>query len=103
MMGKKESQRLWRLSHPNYMKEWRLKNKERLKQLNKDWVEKNRDRVREYQKSYYKSVKWRMYFNAYMKEYNKKKRLEAKLCKCYANAATLSKRLQETTTSAQNA
>ena len=46
-------QEKWRLAHPNYSKEYWLKNKERLTEKSKEYVRNNRERIREHQKIYY--------------------------------------------------
>jgi hypothetical protein len=58
-----EYYKIWKLKNPNYFKEYRLKNKERLDNYHEDWVKNNYEKVKKYNKEY-------------LRKYNKEKKLK---------------------------
>lgn len=57
MNNRKEYMKQWEKDHPEYKKEWYLKNREKSIQKNKEWRNNNIEHNREYQKEYRDSHK----------------------------------------------
>ena len=51
----KEKQRLYNLKNKEKTKDWRIKNKDKVKQKQKEYREKNKDRIKEYNKQYHQT------------------------------------------------
>jgi len=43
----------WRLQHPDYYKEYYIKNKEKLNNYHDEWVKNNKETNKKYHKKYY--------------------------------------------------
>jgi hypothetical protein len=72
-----------------YLKSWRLNNKEYMKEYSKNWLSDNPDKVKEYSKRSY--LKNKEYLNSYSKDYQKKRRLNDPLFKLTTNLRNLIK------------
>jgi hypothetical protein len=71
-----EYYKMWKEKNPNYFKEYRLKNKERLDAYHEEWVKNNYEKVKKYNREY-------------LRKYNKEKKLKGEKEKIEAFKASL--------------